>query len=277
MHKIVVERERYGSGDSSRKWGKRLPYIAGCDYEDEPKRVSSARRRQYVSPKGFTDVLNPVKGFLRKNLGRPWNEVYSELRRGLDVRKVTGRHVFQHLDRMVQQHCFEDVKGNIRSYDRDGRQVEGFYVHPRTGLLSYAPRTSRAERQRGSLLGRPVLGFWIDQARAYRILDGIWYIVKYERLFVRQETYDHCPRHVWDVVQRAKVQLRVGQNFVPVQKKQCNREQISEVERFIAIWERSLRQHTFRRNRDLLIILGTCPLCKKMGCSGHFGISLWVF
>jgi hypothetical protein len=275
MHKIVVERERYGSGDSSRKWGKRLPYIAGCDYEDEPKRVSSARRRQYVSPKGFTDVLNPVKGFLRKSLGRPWNEVYSELRRGLDVRKVTGRHVFQHLDRMVQQHCFEDEKGRIKTSHASrywSPWVEGFYVHSRTGLLSYARRTSTAERRRQSLQHRTVEGFWIDEKRAYRILDGIWYVVRYELIFVHHEQHEHCQRHAWDVIQRTKVQLRAGNNVLPVQKKQCSREEIAKVRRLIAQWERSLCQRPFRFRRDLRVILGICLVCKKHGCSGHSGI-----
>jgi hypothetical protein len=45
----------------------------------------------------FTDVLGPLAGFLRSNVGRRWNKVYSELRPDLEVRKVTGLHIFDQL------------------------------------------------------------------------------------------------------------------------------------------------------------------------------------
>src|ERR1700721_3757306 len=65
MNKVVVERERGGSTRRNRKWGKRLPFVPDADYEDQPKFVSSGRRRQYGSDcKWFTDVLGPLEGFL---------------------------------------------------------------------------------------------------------------------------------------------------------------------------------------------------------------------
>jgi len=278
MNKIVVERERWGSSRPSRKWGKRLPYAAGCDYEDEPKRISSSRERQYVDPRSFTDVLNPVKGFLRKNVGRRWDEVYGELRGGLDVRKVTGRRVFQHLEWMVEQNCFEDENRQIQYLDesRHWRRpgVEGFYVHPRTGLLSYAPRTSRAEAQRKSLDRRPVEGFWIDDTRAYRIVNGIWYVVNHQIVRVSRKAASFP--ETWDAVRRVKVRLHTGNNIVAVQKTQCNREQIAEVQKLIAEWERSLRQRFFKLKCELRPILGACPSC-KWNCSRHAGTCWSVY
>lgn len=109
MNKVVVERERGGSTRRNRKWGKRLPFVPDADYEDQPKFVSSGRRRQYGSDcKWFTDVLRPLEGFLHANLGRPWDKVHSGLRHGLDVRKVTGRHIL--LDGqwyLVEYECVE--------------------------------------------------------------------------------------------------------------------------------------------------------------------------
>jgi hypothetical protein len=278
MNKIVVERERWGSSRPSRKWGKRLAYVPGCDYEDEPKKVSSSRDRQYVCPRDFTDVLTPVKGFLWKNIGRPWDKVYGELRSGLDVRKVTGRHVFQHLERMVELNCFEDENHQIQYLDesRHWRRpgVEGFYVHPRTRTLSYAPHTSKAEAQRKSLDRRPIEGFWIDDTRAYRIVNGIWYVVNHKIVHVSRKAASFP--EAWDAVQHAKVRLHTGNNFIGIQKKQCNREQIAEVQKLIAEWERSLRQRSFRLRRELRAILGPCPVC-RWNCSGHSGICWSVF
>src|SRR5689334_16742725 len=85
MHKIVVERERARGLPGNRKWHKRLRYVEGDDYEDEVKFASSSRKRQYgYYAKEFSDVLAPLKGYLRRNVGRPWDKVYSELRQGLD-------------------------------------------------------------------------------------------------------------------------------------------------------------------------------------------------
>src|SRR5580693_6010928 len=65
MHKVVVERERGRSTWKNRKWGKRLPFVPDADYEDQPKFVSSGRRRQYGSDcKWFTDVLRAARGIL---------------------------------------------------------------------------------------------------------------------------------------------------------------------------------------------------------------------
>ena len=99
MHKVVIERERWGSSIRSKKTGGRVRVAEAEDY-DGPTRAP-ARQTDRMS----TDVLNPLKGFLRKNIGRPWDKVYSELRQGLDARSVTGLHIFQHLEYMVQTNC----------------------------------------------------------------------------------------------------------------------------------------------------------------------------
>jgi hypothetical protein len=146
MHKVVVERERHGSTRKSRKWGQRLAFVPDAEYDDQPKFVSSARRRQYgYDSKRFSDVLGPLEGFLQSNLGRPWDNVFSELRQGLDVRKVTGRHIFDHLEWMVERECWIGADRKVYEYPR-GYEVIGFYVHPRTRLLCFAPRPSARER-----------------------------------------------------------------------------------------------------------------------------------
>jgi len=128
MHKVVVERPRYGSRRTNRKWGQRLTYVPDADYDDQPKFASSARQRQYSNDsKHFTDVLGPLRGFLHSNVGRPWDKVFSELRRGLDIRKVTGRHIFGHLQWMVETNCWmgEDRKVCTVRWGRQG-EVNGF-------------------------------------------------------------------------------------------------------------------------------------------------------
>lgn len=46
----------------------------------------------------FTDKLSPITGWFASRCGRPWNDVYSEIRQNFDVRTTAGRHiVFDHM------------------------------------------------------------------------------------------------------------------------------------------------------------------------------------
>jgi hypothetical protein len=110
MKKVVVERPRWGSRQSSRKFSARLKYVPDHDYEEQPKKAYGFEshvvdRGSKYFEKEFTDVLGPLKRFLRKNVGHPWDKVYSELCRGLDRRKVTGLHIFQHVEHFVETNC----------------------------------------------------------------------------------------------------------------------------------------------------------------------------
>ena len=54
-------------------------------------------KRQKVG-KSFADKLGPPKRWLRKQAGRPWDEVYSDLKRSFDPRTTAGRHlVYDHM------------------------------------------------------------------------------------------------------------------------------------------------------------------------------------
>src|SRR5262249_24318389 len=102
MKKVVVERPRWGSRVRNQKFGVRLRYVEGHDYEEQPKKTKGFESYHDGWGKEFTDVLNPLKRFLRTNVGRPWDKVYSVLCAGLDKRKTTGLHIFQHLKQMIE-------------------------------------------------------------------------------------------------------------------------------------------------------------------------------
>lgn len=87
MAKVVTERPRRGHGEKSRKTtGRRIrSYDSDADY-DEPTRLPVGRGRQYGwSAKEFSDLINPLKRYLRSCIGRPWNKVHSDLSRGSSI------------------------------------------------------------------------------------------------------------------------------------------------------------------------------------------------
>ena len=238
MHKVVVERERGRSTWKNRKWGKRLPFLPDAEYEDQPKFVSSGRRRQYGSDcKWFTDVLGPLEGFLRSNLGRPWDKVYGELRQGLDVRKVTGQHIFDHLKRMVETDCWMGPDRKVYTWGWRHR-VEGFYVNPKNGLLCFVPRQSARERKKERLLRQEIDEVKLDPCHSYKLIEGQWYWVGYEYINVGRGG----SRSQWDVVQRQHVKLTWGCHRIAISKRQCNREEVQGIHARIAAWEKQVRR-----------------------------------
>jgi hypothetical protein len=92
MAKVVTERPRRGHKNASRKTSG--PRIRRFDPEqdyDGPARHPVARGRQYgYEAKEFSDLINPLKRFLRACIGKPWSKVHSELSRKLDRRSVAG-------------------------------------------------------------------------------------------------------------------------------------------------------------------------------------------
>jgi hypothetical protein len=177
MHKVVTERPRGGHANRSRKWGGRVEE----DYEG-PTFISSARRRQYSSnPKQFSDFLAPLRRYLHGQVGRPWDKIYSEVRKAVP-NGLHGDHVWMHIKWEVEINCFER-DGRIYSQPRYfHREIEvaGLYVHPRTGLLRYAERPSK----RLNCPASPADQIEIAENEEYRKINGLWYYRKFIRLDV---------------------------------------------------------------------------------------------
>ena len=240
MKKVVVERPRGQSYVPNRKFGVRLPYIPDHDYDEQPKRVGiSASYRDYgYSAKWFTDVLGPLERFLRRSVGRPWNDVYSEMCASLDKRKTTGQHIFDHTEQMVETNCFVGDKGKIchLRWGRNQVEVDGLYVHPQTGLLCWAEPPSKRELKRKKLMAEDVT--WLESTSeiGFRKHQGIWYRVQFRRVYVDRRGQLPILR---DIFLKKDVRLGYGWNLVALVKKQCNRDELKKV-RYL-LWERERR------------------------------------
>lgn len=159
MSKVVTERPRQGHGNKSKKTtGQRIRrYDPDREY-DEPTRLPIARHRQYgYDAKEFSDLINPLKRYLRTCIGKPWRKVHSELSLKLDRRSVSGSHIWDHVMREIEIDCYIGDDGLAYSNDRTymGRAsdypIEGIYVHPKTGLIreqSYARIRWRRRKHR---------------------------------------------------------------------------------------------------------------------------------
>ncbi|MEP7338482.1 MAG: hypothetical protein ABI977_12160 [Acidobacteriota bacterium] len=227
MSKVVVERPRHGHYLRGERTALRVRnFDPAADYDDLPKRISGTRNK-HIRPnqtKYFSDLLGPLFRFLRRNVGRPWDKVYSELSEHLDTRKTTGRHVFEHVEREVKQHCFIGKDGRIyhlRSY-REPEPVYGLYVHPRTGLLCWSDAKpvwkERHETERANQKRQSDWRILINGNRHYVKLSGIWYVAEIEPYKRSQRPPEEEARMT--LVDEGQSTWRVAN------KRQCNRKEL---------------------------------------------------
>lgn len=111
----------------------------------------------------------PIKKFLANRVGRHWDEVYSEMSQEFDKRTYVGRQFFSTLKWYVEVDCWMGaVTGTI--YNGRDMKVDGFYVHPHTGILEF----TEAEYVDHHKL-KPITRIPIDEQHALERIEGIWY------------------------------------------------------------------------------------------------------
>lgn len=209
MAKVVTEAPRRGHGSPSAKTARRLNRDEiEAEVGDEAdgvaplhvtrrataatvKRVKASRHGQYGwNAKEFSDVLGPLRKYLRKQVGRPWDKVYSELSQTLDKRSLTGLHIWDHIKSEVNTHTRLAPDGKTvypkatRFSYADDYPVDGLYVHPTTGLLRYAPRRRYTGRPPA-----PVVVVKLDNLNELRQVNGVWYHVEYALVTEREPAW----------------------------------------------------------------------------------------
>lgn len=231
MKKVVVERPRWGSRQRNSKFGARLRYVPDHDYDEQPKKARGFESYTGGSRKSFTDVLGPLVRYLHKNVGRPWDKVYSEVCSGLDKRRTTGIHIVQHVKDMVATSCRCGTDGKIYTVQYGEHEVTGFYVHPRTGLLCETRVESKRERTRKEQQGAANF-LRVSDDLGYCKHENIWYRVKLEsRVF---HWKDQQSPLIWDIFFKKYVKLDYGQYWIAVEKWQCGRRELAEIGRLLA-------------------------------------------
>lgn len=149
MAKVLVERPRFGSSLPSKKKGYRRS-IQKMAVEELPRREPMPGRWR-GRQRELNEHLGPLRKFLRKNIGRPWNKIHQELCEHISFNNAVQKHVLVHLGEYVAFHV-ECVQGVLMCAD-GGRHwalsVDQLYVCPKTGVLkSVQPARRRGRRSR---------------------------------------------------------------------------------------------------------------------------------
>ncbi len=134
MHKVIVERPRAGSGRSFCK-GDPLRTIG---WDELPARESMKVR--HSDRRHFNENLSPLRRWLERQVGRPWDRVYSDACKIIKPTSTVKNHVKIHLLEFVHRNVvlFDDVPCTTPSWIGCGYSElrnGGLYVDPASGLL----------------------------------------------------------------------------------------------------------------------------------------------
>jgi hypothetical protein len=136
MYKVIVERPRKNRStvDNGRIWRN-----------NEERSGKVGIKRGYFHIKWLNENLAPLKRWLRKQIHRPWDAVYSELSQGIDRRNTVQAHIYSHIDDFVEQHT-RLIDGVVCALQHRWSPTQGWvpvrqhihielFVHPITGIL----------------------------------------------------------------------------------------------------------------------------------------------
>lgn len=161
--------------------------------------------------------VSPVRRFLDKQVGRPWNTVYSEICRTYDARKPTNRQIYQLVDQLVTRQHLVVIDGKVMEalpYSTPSEPT-GLYVHPVTGLLVRASLpTYRAQwnadakeaaaRKKEELARRERV---ISDTMKLVKLNDLWFVIEMapvtaprKMMVYRRTDLQGNVHEVWDVV-----------------------------------------------------------------------------
>jgi hypothetical protein len=231
MHKVVIERPRWNPGPG--KNGRR----ANLPEELLPK--FEGIKRPHLRRKGLTDLLGPLRRWLQAQIGRPWNDVYSEACAVIKPDSIIRAHVKTHLLQFVQRDTFmHDGKvcvldltyrslGIVPVEDSVSRWQNLFFVHPETGVLQVTPQISR-RAWRASRPKEPVTTRWIQGKHfALKQVRGLWFECHFKSVpvDVRFRAYDHALERV---VVRSELIRRGDWYLLCTRKRQLSRRELRE-------------------------------------------------
>nr|WP_070958516.1 hypothetical protein [Hyphomonas sp. Mor2] len=197
MFKVIVERPR---------WGSRHAPKAKLRHDKAPGRKHATGRRQALEQHGYTKCLNenlaPLKRYLMKQVGRPWDKVYSEISQHLDTGSTVKQHVRDHLTDFIMIQVTVNRDGSFMGSGHWGQPSSPdcwwpkLYVDPNDGLIK---RTDKLCRKLGLVHYRDK--FREDRKRRakgwrydhnLRVLTETRFLVKHKGCWFQIDT-DHVP------------------------------------------------------------------------------------
>lgn len=197
MFKVIVERPR---------WGRKYAAKSKLRFDKQIDRKHATGRRQVLEHRGYTKSLNenlaPLKRYLGKQVGRPWDKVYSEISAHLDTGSTVKQHVRDHLNDFILADVRVARDGRFMSANHWGKPQPPelwwaeLYVDPRDGLIKQTAKLCRklgVRHYRAKLREDRQRRAAPDRLLALRVLTQTRFLVKLNGCWFQIDT-DHPPQ-----------------------------------------------------------------------------------
>ncbi len=166
--------------------------VAVCEVEEAPIR-QKMRHNKGGKRKNY-GRYNPLRAYLAKQVGRRWDDVFSEICANNDYRSQSQFDLRQKVGHMVETNV---ILIDGEPYDSTGVYsiwYNNFWVHPETGVLM----ASSEKKRRGCHGWRTEYKqVPIDATHKYVEIAGVWYIVTFAPF-----TRENCDTSVGTTFQR---------------------------------------------------------------------------
>lgn len=180
MPRVIVTRPRIV--DSMSRKGRAIPL------ELLPKQIGMRRSvQEHGGFKRLNEHLALLRRYLEQQVGRPWDNVYSEISAVLRVDDIVQQHVRDHIRDFVTIHPRTHIltlyfSGGV-TVAREVLWSQPLYVDPRDGILKRTINHPCEKRERRQAAGRSARKNLIDcveltENREMRLISGIWYEVR---------------------------------------------------------------------------------------------------
>ena len=171
MSHVIVERPRHGGG-----WARKGRVL---DHDDLPSH-EGIRRAHRRGRKYLNENLNPLKRFLCKQVGRPWDAVYAEICANLRPDSTVQQHVRDHVENYVLFRAGHPARPYLSGY-RGRPWYQPLYVDPQDGLLKRTddlPHVKAARRAEQEKLAPTADRVPLGPEAELRRIDGLWYEIR---------------------------------------------------------------------------------------------------
>jgi hypothetical protein len=196
MAKVIVERPR----KKGHAWNKPKGYQRRQRRygEDGPPCREGIQDRWQGHTKELNEHLGPLRRYLDSQVGRPWDNVYSEICAHIDRSSAVQDHVRDHVEQYVARNVLliDGVPCNGEGGWNYGKPLghlgwRPWYVCPRTGLLC---RVARSARKRKDLppIERPPTYVAVSDMLQCRFLENAWHLITLKSLPARLDLRQRC-------------------------------------------------------------------------------------
>ncbi|MBU6453750.1 MAG: hypothetical protein KGS72_18365 [Cyanobacteria bacterium REEB67] len=173
MMKVVVEPARNGSAFRIAKGEKVRLQREGID---SVQQEGLGRRWEHDDRSAMRDHLTALRRFLQKQVGRPWDEVYSEICSNAPKGSFLGHH----LRELVSYEVSSDVRvaaDGVMYGARGWKVYDGdLYACPETGILKLKGEGVQRKRNRYRQRGEHEY-IAVDDNHRFVKVDGLWFFV----------------------------------------------------------------------------------------------------